>query len=105
VVEGGLPPAPASPGHRAAKTPPGDILGDRPEDLELCRSLADRVRDAGYVGLRAPSAADPEGVAFVLFPENRPAGIELQVVEGPIAFNHGRKPFVDARGFPTRDRP
>ena len=84
---------------------PPIIYGDRSVDLEFCRRIADHVRAAGAVGLRAPSAADSSEAIFVLYPENDPSKIELEVARGPIPLNYGTDPYLGPDGLPTHGTP
>jgi hypothetical protein len=83
--------------------PPPDVAltalrGDREEDLEACRSLADWARGQGYLALLAPSAAAEDEQTLDIYPENRPARIELEVTDLRFPLNYGDDALLDAEG-------
>lgn len=79
---------------------PGEsvLRGDRPEDLEACRLVADWARGQGFLGLLVPSSPAPGTVNLVVFPENRPDQLTLSWTGRRVSLNYGAEPLVNEDG-------
>lgn len=90
--------------------PPPDVpltafRGDEADDLEACRRLADWARTHGYLALLAPSAAVDDEQVLAVYPENRPARIDIRDADLRHPLNYGEDAFIDdagdVRGLPA----
>jgi RES domain-containing protein len=81
------------------------VVGDTEDDLELCRTVADAVREHGHYAIRAPSAAQAGGSVLAMYPENRPDHIRIQLAAPRLELNYGPDPLIDCAGELLRPLP
>lgn len=55
------------------------LIGDRPDDLESCRTLADSLRAEGYAGIIVPSASCKGEKNLIIYTDGPPRNLSLEV--------------------------